>query len=432
LEYTVEANKNWHTVVNVSIPAAEVQPQLDERFREYQDRVKLEGFRKGKVPPQLVKKMFGKKIESEVFQPFISDALKKVFADDQFDLLNTPEVVNIDFDATLGLRFAFAFDVRPVFQVGNFNGLEIEKDVFTISEEDVAAAMEDLRQRNAMIYSVEGEAQKGHLLVADLQELDRGGLPIVGAKYDNQTLQLSDANEELTSQLLGINAGGERRISITMQPEKSEFIGTPDQENAQQRFFLIKAKEVKERRVPELDDEFAKDVGNYSTLQELKEDIEKRLKAQAESDSDFLFKRALADEIIKRSDLEAPQYMVDRYMDILVRDARANSKQKIDELQIRDQYKSYAIREIKWHLISSQIARQEGIEVADDEVESALAGLEQAGKSGASRAKAIRGKEKEIESFKERLLEDKVYAFLSQRAKVKETKKNYRTSPEEK
>ncbi len=431
MEYTVNAGKNWHTVVTVSVPADQIQPRLDAKYQDYQSRVKLQGFRKGKVPPQLVKKMFGKKIEAEIFQPFFSEAVKKVFDENQFDMLNTPEITDVKYDPQDGLSFALTFDVRPHFEVTGFRGMEVEKQVFTITEQDVADTLEDLRQQNAMIYTVEGEAQKGHLLVADMQELDRAGLPLVGKKFDSQLLQLGDENDHMTRQLLGIKPGEERRIHLLVQQEGSEIVNTLGGELAQEQFFAVKVKEIKERRVPELDDEFAKDVGDFETLQALKEDLEQKLKRQAESDSSLLFQQALADEIIKRTDLELPPSMIERYLQALVEDLKSKSKEKIDEAAVREHYKSYAIREIKWHLVREQLIKQEGITVTDEEVEAGINALENAGKTGASRAKSIREDEKEREAFKNKLVEDKVYDLLARQAEIKEIKRPWRKQREE-
>ncbi len=431
MDYTVNASKNWHTVVNVSVPADQIQPQLDAKYQEYLSGVKLQGFRKGKVPPLLVKKMFGKKIEAEIFQPFFAEAVKKVFNENQFDMLNTPEIEDVQYSPESGLTFALTFDVRPQFEVSGFRGMEVEKEIFDITEQDVADTIEDLRQRNAMIYTIEGEAQKGHLLVSDMQELDRAAVPLVGKKFDNQLLQLSDENEALTSQLLGMKSGEERRIRLVIQPEASEIINSPGEQKAQERFFAVRVKEVKERRVPELDDEFAKDVGNYETLQALKEDLEQKLKSHAESDSAYMFKHALADEIVKRTDLDLPPSMLERYLQMLAKDIKAKSKEKVDEAELREQYKSYAIRELKWHLIREQLIKQEGIALSDEEVEAEIAAMEQSAKAGATKAKTIRENEKELDAFKDKLIEDKVYDFLARQADVKEIKRPWRKHTEE-
>jgi len=218
---------------------------------------------------------------------------------------------------------------------------------------------------------------------------------------------------------------------LIVQPEVSEIVNTPGEEKAQERFFTVKAKEVKERRVPDLDDEFAKDVGNYETLQALKEDLDKKIKRQAESDSTLLFNHALADELIKRTDLDLPPSMVERYLQMLIKDVKAKSKEKVDEAAVREQYKSYAIRELKWHLIREQLIKQEGIELSDEEVEAQITAMEEAGKSGATKAKSIRESEKERDAFKDKLLEDKVYDFLARQADVKEIKKSWRKATEE-
>ena len=116
---------------------------------------------------------------------------------------------------------------------------------------------------------------------------------------------------------------------------------------------------------------------------------------------------------------------------MLIKDVKAKSKEKVDEAAVREQYKSYAIRELKWHLIREQLIKQEGIELSDEEVEAQITAMEEAGKSGATKAKSIRESEKERDAFKDKLMEDKVYDFLARQADVKEIKKSWRKATEE-
>ncbi|MBN2414100.1 trigger factor [candidate division KSB1 bacterium] len=430
MNYNITKQKNWHTVIDIAVPAEKIKPEMDLNFKTYQKNVKLGGFRKGKVPAPLVKKMFGKQIESDTFQPFISEAWKKVFEENKFEIINEPVVTNIQYAEADGLKFNIEFDVRPDFEVTGYDEMPVEKPVYEIKDKDVADTLSDLQQRNAMIYTVEGEAKEDHFLKVDLQELDSTGIPVIGKKYTDQQIWLSRDNEEITRQLVGIKVGEERKIILTPQQseqeEESESIPQP-------QMFLVTVKEIKERKLPKLDDEFAKDLGSFKTLGELKKDIKEKLISQADTESKIQFNNALADELIKRMDIEIPPSMLENYLNAVVKDFKNKNKQsdKINDNQIREYYRTSAIRTIKWILIREKMIEQETISVNDEEVETKIKELESGNEHSQQYAKEIRENEETKQDLKNQLVEDKVYEFLANKAKIKKVKKSLNKNPDE-
>ncbi len=430
MNYNITKQKNWHTIIDIAVPAEKVKPELDLNFKNYQKNVKLGGFRKGMVPEPLVKKMFGKQIESDTFQPFISEAWKKVFEENKFDIINEPVVTNIQYAEAEGLKFNIEFDVRPDFEVAGYDDMPVEKSVYEIKDNDVQDTLSDLQQRNAMIYTVEDEAKEDHFLKVDLQELDNAGIPIIGKKYTDQQIWLSKDNEDLTSQLLGIKVGEERKIVLT--PQENEQDEEPASE-PQTQIFLVTVKEIKERKLPKLDDEFAKDLGSFKTMAELKKDIKEKLISQADTESKVQFNNALADELIKRMDIEIPPSMLENYLNAVVKDFKDKNKQrdKIDDNQIKEYYRTSAIRTIKWILIREKMIEQEKISVDDEQVEAKIKELESGNENSQQYAKEIRENEETKQDLRNQMVEDKVYEFLAKRAKINKVKKSLRNSSEE-
>jgi trigger factor len=418
VEYHITEQPNWHRVVEFSVPASTVKPQLDEKYADYYKNVRLEGFRKGHVPQALVKKMFGKSIESDIFNAHVREAIDKLFKENEFDYLNTPHVQDLQFDEEKGLTFALHFDVRPEFQVSGFEGMEVERVIFEAGDDDVAHTLQNLQSRQAMIYTVEGEAQYGHFLVADLQEQDPTGVPMVGNKYQNEVIWLHEDRPEISSQLLGAKVGEERKL--VLQPPADPQSG----ETPEEKHYMVTIKEVKERRLPELDDEFAKDLGAFSTVEELKADILARLRAQAERETHDGFEQALADEFIKQVNIEAPPSMVDNYLAMLVSDVKKNSKESVDEAHVAEHYHPAAVRNVKWYLIRDRLLTQQELSVNDDELEGALAAMSDSSEEGAKQAEQIKSKKEERERFRDSLEDEKVYAFLAKHARVTEVKRS--------
>lgn len=421
MDYQIRREENWETVIDVTVPAERVKPEIDSEFEEYQRSIKLEGFRKGKVPRGLMKKMFGKQIESKVYQPFIAEAWKKIHDENEFHIVGEPDIENIKFDDRDGLVFQIRFSVKPEFDVSGYMDMPVEQPEFKITDEDLDAELKQLRAHNAMIYNIEGEAEEGHFLVTDLQELDRTGLPVIGAKYENQQLQL-DEGGELTEQLKGVKAGEERRI-VVKNEERNEIENQPEE-----KYYNVRVKEVKQRVLPALDDDFAKDIGDYKSFKELVKALRTSLEARAAYRGRMMFQNALADELIKRTDIGAPKPMLERYLDVLVSDVRRERKGAIDESEVRDYYRPTAIRNIKWHLISERLADQHDLRVTDDELESRIAEIEKDGEEGAKRASELRGDSKQRENLRDAMQESKIYDFLSRHARVTKVGRPWRSA----
>ena len=429
MDYQIEKQKNWHTVVTVSVPVENVQPKLDENFKVYQKKANIQGFRKGKVPSQLIRKMFGSQIENDTFQPFIGEAFNKIFKENEFDNISVPEIGQMNYHPQEGLVFTIEFDVRPDFKVENIEGMPVEREKFIVEEKDVEDVLEDIRQRQAMIYDVEGEAKPGHFLSADLQVVDSGGIPVIGQKYENQSIYLDESNEEITSQLQGVTAGDERIISIKTQKQEpeSEFIETgKEKEPENEQRFKVIVKTIKERRLPELDDEFAKDVGNYDSLEALKKEIDENLHQRAKLEQQYAFQEKLVGELINRNNIEVPPSMLDKYLQAVVEDTKKRQKGEVDESVIREQSRVTAVRQIKWLILREQIIADENITVSDQEINDLIDQRLENKQLTEEQAAEIREDKDRFSRYGDELLQEKVFAFLEEKADIKETDKLWR------
>ncbi len=422
MEYQITSQPNWHTVVRFTIAAEQIQPELQSKYEEYQKHARVEGFRKGKVPEALLKKMFGKSIEAEVFDKWVKEASRTLFTEHSFDLLNPPEVKEMHYDEESGLRFELHFDVRPVFDIVGFEGMPVEKEIYEVTEEDVERMMENIRDRHAMVFTVEGEAQPNHYLVVDLQELDVTGVPIVGEKIEQQVIWLREDDRELTPQLLHVKAGEQRRIVL-----KSEDQGLAENrsERNREKYFQVLVREVKERRVPELDDEFAKDVGPYQSLAELRADVEKRMKEEAQRATEEHFREALEDELIKRLPFQVPPTYLERYIDLFIKDLRKRNKGNIDEGAVRSSARPFAIRNLKWMLIRERMLEQFNLRVSDEQLQQTLQEFEKQGEEGRAEVEKIKKDQQLREHLRDHLEDERIYTFLATRAKVTEVKKSW-------
>ena len=420
MEYQIQRGDNWHNVISVTVPAVEVKPALDERYASLKN-IRIEGFRKGKVPAHLVKKMYGKQVEAEAFNPFISQAYQQIFKENEFDFLSAPEVQNITFDEQTGLGFEFHFDIRPIIEVTGLSGMPVERIVFDVTEEDVEKTLQRLQQQNAMVHNVDGEAQTGHFVICDLQELDRTGVPVLGRKLDDRVIELKEG-DEITEQLIGVKAGEERRVRVTNEKPATATLEVQQDEHI---IYQVQVKEIKERRLPSLDDEFAKDLGPYESMEAVRADIMTRLQAQAQSDSMSHFRQALEDELIKRNAVEVPPSMLEKYLEAVVEDTRKRSNSKMDVEQLRSIFRPMAIRSVKWILLREQLIRDFQFTITDEELETRLSAIAATGEKGEQHVQELRNKEELLRRFKDGMEEEKVYDLLIKEAVVQEVHESW-------
>ncbi|MBN1996897.1 trigger factor [candidate division KSB1 bacterium] len=413
------SNENCHTTISVLVPVENIKQELEENFDEYQKTASVGGFRPGKVPRSLIKKMFGKQIENAVYAPYIKKAWQNISKENEFDLLTEPKILDVKLEEKNELSFKIEFDVRPEIQINDYNNLPVEKVIYEIGEEDIATAVENIRQRNAMIYTVENEAQDGHYIVADLQELDRTGVPVIGQKIEGQVIYLNKENKEIFEQLKAVKVGDTRRVLLKKQQEKN---GLEEKQKPEEKLYNVHIKEIKERKVPDLDDAFAQDVG-FDSLEDLKNRVKDDLEIRARDLTQSRFELALEDELIKRTEFDAPSFYVNNYLNAIIQDAKKEKKGKVDETQLLEYYRPIAIRNVRWILVREKLIEQFGLDVTDEEVDTYIASLEAQGakKEQIKNLKNARGRKK----LKNEIQDRKIHEFLAKHADISKVKKSY-------
>ncbi len=435
MDYTINTSKNWQITVEVRVSAEELKAHYDRAVQNVQKTAVLQGFRKGKVPVNLVKQLFASQIEKETVEIGMEEAWRRVFEKNRFDIYNDPSIRNRKQLENGDLTFDIVFDLYPEVQVPDLDGMEVEKIVWEVTPEAVEKVIQNLRSRHAMFFSKEEPAKVGDHIVGDFQETDDSGVPLLGNRFEDQEIHLHEKDSELTPQLLGVKAGDQRQVMLKVRTQ-SDLVEQPYSEPETVKFYRVTVKEVKELRLPELDDHFVKELGGSAqTPEELRQMIEADLRRRAEQETQRGFEDALASEVVKRSDLELPPSMIEAYLDRMVESARRRSRdEEFDEEGFRNYLRPRAVFELKWHLLSEEIKNQQGFAASDEEIEAKLEPL-RAHPESEDFIKRIRSDERELKRLKEQITDEKLFAFLASKAKVRETVRAYgdllASSPEE-
>ncbi len=417
MESKVTNRGKLERVVEVDVPEAELAPHFEKVYEKYRKGVRLEGFRKGKVPLGLIKKLYGDVIKGEAIDEVVQSVFKEVRQKENLRPVAPAKLEDVQYDEQKGLHFKALVEVQPEVELKTYTGLSVERELYQVEEEDVNRALDDVRERMAVIEPIEAEAEENHFVVADFQQVDATGIPIVGKKFEDRLVQLAlDENAgELSEQLLGVRPSETRRVTLNMGEANGE--AEPKKE-----FYQVQVKEVKVKKLPDLDDELAKDVGEFKTLDELKRDIKEKLVKQTEANAQRNMRQVLIDDLLKKNALELPEGMISNYLDAVIEGAKKDPRMQADPETLRSEYRATAIRNIKWELFKDKIAEIENISVNDDDKNEFIAKIAAARNIDEKEIlKSLKSSEAK-RRFGDDLLEEKVLDFLESHAKIKDRK----------
>lgn len=416
----VTESEGGRRTLEVEIPAATVEARLQAAYANYSKTLNLPGFRKGKIPLSVVKSRFGKAIEGEVLNDLIPEFYDQAWRTSGIEPISQPVIDDVAYASGEPLRFKASLEVKPEIEVQNYVGLRATRPVYPVRDSDVERQVRILRERSAEDQSVERPAQLGDLLVVDLQELDASGVPILGRKAEDRTLFIGGErpfSHDFDNQMIGISKGEERRVRFTYNRD------LPDHDLAgKEASFSVTLKDIRERTLPALDDEFAKDHG-AETLKTLEDRIREGLKAQADYVARRRLEEGILSALIQANPIEPPEAMVENALNAIVEDYRKEHEghdHPIDEDHVREQSRDLAAYQIRTHLLLEAVAQKEGIAVTDEEVDGRIRRMAEANQQSFEAVKRLLQRNKQLERIRRDLVAEKTLQFLIDRAQIDE------------
>jgi trigger factor len=409
--------------LDLEIPAEEVTKATERVAKELARVARVPGFRPGKAPISLIKRRFADDIKGEVLQSLVPERVEKAVVEQKLSPVSQPQVDKLDFNEGQPLKFRAVFEVLPEFELGTYKGLEIEMPPMDVTDEDVNKALEETRERAAAFAPVEGRAVEN----GDFAQLKLVGTPANGGEPINADSVLchvgaEETMEPFSTSLRGANIGDHKEFDVEYPADY------PDEKLAGKKFhYTADVTGIKTKKLPELNDEFAKDVSDTATLEELKTKIRESLVHQRDHRQRDLQRERVIAELVKLHDFPVPESLVESQMDVrLERMVRSLAQQGVDPRAVnldwsalRGRQQDRAKDDVKAELIIDRIASTEKIDVTDEEVEHELEHL--ASHSGES-VEAIRArltKQGALDRMKAKLRSDKTLDWLAQKANVR-------------
>jgi trigger factor len=417
------ADANCRRELELEIPAEEVSKATEKVAKEFARMARVPGFRPGKAPISLIKKRFAEDIKGEVLQTLVPEKVEKAVAEQQLTPISQPQVDKLDFVEGQPIKFRASFEVLPEFSLANYQNLEIEMPEMTISEEDVEKTLKEMGERAATFAPVEGrEVQDG-----DYVQVKLLGTPVGEGEPLKAESVLCHVGAEETMASFNENLRG-ARVGDHKEFEVAYPADYPDAKLAGKTFhYSVDVLGVKTKSIPELNDEFAKDVSDAGSLDELKKKVRDSLEHERDHRQKDLQREKVLAELVKLHDFPVPEALVEHQMDVrLERVVRGLANQGVDPravnvdwVSLRRKQEHRAKDDVKAELVVDRIATEEKIEVTEEELQHELEHM--AGHSGQS-AEALRAsltKQGTLDRMKAKLRSDKTLDWLAQNATVK-------------
>lgn len=365
----VEVNKvNTYTrKIMVKIEPAELKEVENHSISKIKKNASIPGFRKGHAPIGLIKQRFGESIKLEVMENAISQFYGKALDEAKIHPINQGKIDNLKFkNIDHGMEFEIEIEIEPEVELKKYKDLKVEKEVMVLTDKMRQDVINNLREQFATIKDLD-ESKEGSHITFDAQLLGEGDVPVIGRKFEDIHIKLGSGefDKDLEKDLVGLKKDQKKIIRKINEPKSKK--GT-----AQVESYQINVKAIHEKNLPTFDNEFVKNMQDESiqTMDQLKERININLQNDINRRSREQFVSRLIDELLKENPFDAPASMVDHYLEHLVEDIKKQSKgQKVDEENVRKNYRAYAIHNIRWHLIKKKIIELEKIEVDQKEID---------------------------------------------------------------
>jgi trigger factor len=359
--------------LEISIPVQEVETETSRVAEDVRKRAKLPGFRPGKVPTTLIRKQFAGEIRQKVLESLIPRHLQKQFEADNLNVVGTPDVSDIHFHEGEPLTFKAEFEVVPPIELGDYKDVEVPYHDPEVTDEDVNKRIEELRDQKAEYVNVDPRPlENGDYAVVALESI--AGIEGDPVKQDEMVLEMGGADtfEAFTENLLGAGPGDEKEFSVTYP----EDYGAKRMAGKTVSFHAT-VKGLRKKELPELNDEFAQDLGDYRNLDELREAIRKNIFAQRQFEAQQEAKNKIIDVLVDRHQFPVPEAFVERQIKNRVEQSlRAMAAEGIDPKSIKLDWEKVkatqrdkAVHEVKASMLLSRISEREAIHATREEVD---------------------------------------------------------------
>jgi len=436
IKVEIEKQKENEVKLKIETDKLEVNSSLDKVYNDVSYEIKIPGFRKGRIPKNILnlhlsKEYFFDKTAEKLIPKSYLEAIEKI----NIQPIDQPEIKVIQIEEDKPLIFEATVQVRPEVKLGSFDKISIQKEDIKVTDSDVKNEIRKIQENQAKLNVVKNrKSKKDDFLLIDSEGYVEGKV-IEGSKVEKQLVQLGkNAAPEFNDKLVGCSAGEEREIKILV-PKDIEDKKIAGKEIT----YKVKVIEVKEKELPELDEDFVKTIGNYKTLDDFKKDIKDKLEKQVEMINKNNYERKLLEKVVDVCEVKVPKVLIERELEYMMKSLEDDLKAKdlslqdyytsikTDEEKIKKEYEIVAEKRIKQELVLDKISQAEKIQVTEKEVKDKIKTIAKEMKQDPLKVEATFKKNNNLDGLEESIKREKIIDFLSKKIETIKSKKEVKS-----
>ena len=419
LKIDIKNINDYTKELKLDVPWDTIELDFNSTVKKFSKKVKLPGFRPGKIPKDRLMQQFQPNIEAQ----FMDDNIYKYYltALQEKEIVPVNQAAISDVQFQLGEHFSFTakFEVEPDFKLPRFkkNMFQVQRNKFIPDDQDINDAIDQLRRSHARIETIEDGAIEKDFILCDLQKLDESGVAIIGKKFEKQMLKVGDGSftDDQKDKLIGLKPGSSARIELPDNEDKT--IKSP---------YELSVTKVEREILPDIDNDFVKLVNpDLGSMEDMKADVLKKINENFEERSRQAYERDLSDGLIKKVGFDTPPSMVDNYLKNILEDVKKqNNGEPVDEEKVLETYRPSAERNLKWYLIRKKIIDEEKLGVERKDIDDEIENLVNRSPNSEKEIRRFYKKPSNRQRIEDDMIEKKILEYLGQFAKIKEVEVN--------
>ena len=420
MEVSVNTLSDVSREVEISTSQEELEPHFQKAYRAYRPKVEIRGFRKGKAPLDLIKKLYGDLIEQEALSEVAGTLYAEVVKDRELKPIGEPVVTDMNYKRGEGFRFKVQYDIRPTIVLKDYKGIPVEKTVHRVTDGGLEEEIQRLRKINSTTEPADRVTDDEHIVSVEIQELDESGVPLIGRKNQDARFYLADPELELPFKEALAKAERDGRYVVQFDHQHGDHMHAVH--------LALTVKRIEKVILPEVDDAFVKKISKekYSTVASFRDSLRADLENYWKEKDQRQAVNLLVGELIRRHDFSVPESLVRGVLDGLLEDVKGQYPKRelpvdFDVEKFYEENRAYAIFQAKWALLREEIIAAEHLTVSDEDL--AAVAEREAGRLGIEKERLLKYYQSS-DQVKDRLIGDKLIDLLLEKAKIKEVVKD--------
>jgi trigger factor len=415
--------------VKVTIDQEKVQQEFNNIYRELSQKVKIPGFRTGRVPINILEMNLGKEyIDHQVAEKLIKETYTQAIDKSELDPIDVPNMDLVQIDKEKPFIYKMKLEVKPDIEIPKLDDIKIEKKIPKITEKEITDDLERIRESHGKLVEVtDRESRMGDFMIIDFETF-AGDELLPDGKKEKQMIQLGDRiPKEFTDNLVGLKPGDEKEIKMKIPEDVND-----KKMAGKELTYKVKISDIKEQDLPPLDDKLAKSAGEYKNLEELKQHIKKQLEERARYQAENDFSEDLMEKVAEKCKFEVPEVLINKQVENMLNNLKEDLKKrkmtiedyykmiKADESKVKKEYRSLAEKQIKKELVIDKIIQDDKIIATEEDINNKIKEIAESTNQKPLKVRAMFEKNKTLDNLKDQIKREKVVEKLSKQVIINE------------